>query len=125
MYRIAFAKHIAGDLRDQEIYRMNVNSLSKSDSCSSPPELQSPIPTQNGENHSISPEEKKEMMTSSSRNTISLSSTDSEFSEDNEFTRRMHSEIARISPDARNILRQTFKPMESRPIRCGLNIMLA
>ena len=122
MYRIAFAKHIAGDLRDQEIYRMNVSSLEKSDSCSSTNEDQSP---KNASNHSISPEEKKEIMSASARNTISLSSTDSEFNEDNEFTRRMHSEIAKISPEARNILRQTFKPMESRPIRCGLNIMLA
>ena len=122
MYRIAFAKHIAGDLRDQEIYRMNVSSLEKSDSYSSANEDQSP---KNASSHSISPEEKKEIMSASTRNTISLSSTDSEFSEDNEFTRRMHNEIAKISPEARTILRQTFKPMENRPIRCGLNIMLA
>ena len=122
MYRIAFAKHIAGDLHDQEIYRMNVNSLEKSDSCSSANEDQSP---KGASTHSISPEEKKEIMSASARNTISLSSTDSEFSEDNEFTRRMHNEISKISPEARIILRQTFKPMEIRPIRCGLNIMLA
>ncbi|KAE9556448.1 hypothetical protein FO519_000333 [Halicephalobus sp. NKZ332] len=125
MYRIAFAKHIAGDLHDQEIYQMSLNSFDKStDSYPSHTDSHPPASVQNVEIHSSSGE-KKEIMSVSGRNTMSLSSTDSEFNEDNEFTRRMHSEIARISPEARNILRKTFKPMESRPVRCGLSIMLA
>uniref|UniRef100_A0AC34QAH0 Globin family profile domain-containing protein n=1 Tax=Panagrolaimus sp. JU765 TaxID=591449 RepID=A0AC34QAH0_9BILA len=137
MYRVAFLKQKVGSLHDQEIYRLNACSLSESDSTASSPDFGMPeCPVIQEDNVTMSHDhvvdlpfhpggvERAGSQVGSLRSTMSLSS-DSDFLEDNETTRRMHQEIRRLSPEARVILKQTFHTMENRPIRCGLNIMIA
>lgn len=137
MYRIAFLKQKAGVLREQEIYKMNCGSIgastesygsSDSSEASDCPVLQLPEDLKNDVNDICL------------RGPQSFLSIDSDISEDNEYSkylqfsivsilyhfsaRIINTEIGRLTLQDRKILKETFKMLEHRPIRCGLNIMI-
>uniref|UniRef100_A0AC35EYM1 Globin family profile domain-containing protein n=1 Tax=Panagrolaimus sp. PS1159 TaxID=55785 RepID=A0AC35EYM1_9BILA len=121
MYRIAFLKQKAGVLREQEFYKMNCGSIGSSNSGGS---TDSSEASEACEDVLLQLPDDTKHDIPSLRNQQSLVSIDSDMSEDNEYTKIIHTEVSRLTQKDRKILQETFKMMEHRPIRCGLNIMI-
>uniref|UniRef100_A0A914Z650 Globin family profile domain-containing protein n=1 Tax=Panagrolaimus superbus TaxID=310955 RepID=A0A914Z650_9BILA len=119
MYRIAFLKQKAGVLREHEIYKMNYGSIGSTDSNGSTDSFEA---REDVTLQKLSEDTKHDIP--ALRNQLSMPSIDSDMSEDNEYTKIIHAEVSRLTPQDRKILQETFKMMEHRPIRCGLNIMI-